>query len=137
MPYDNQLGLRAFCPRPVSKCSSPSPSPGPLQEVTKRPVHLHRARMAGVRRHWRLAKRLSPSLTEVDLKGWFISAPFGGKLPHCPLCRLKWLIKIRARLIRNKNALAHLRIDAAIWAETKRLKHKTNPFCAASSIPTP
>jgi hypothetical protein len=119
-PY---FGPRAFCPRPVLMRRSPSPSPRLRPQATNDRLHLRRARAAGVRRHWQLAKWLSPSLTADDLAGWFIAAfDEGGRVPDCAVKRILWLIEVRAGFISRHNRLAHLRVNAAIWREVQRIK---------------
>lgn len=128
MPYDNQTSQQAFSPRPAYTRGSKCPSPWLPTRTTGLEVHLRRARMAGVRRHWRLAKRLSPSIKASDLRGWFIDAFDDGHVPTSPLKRILWLIEVRARHRRSANTLASLRIDAAIWREIQRLKAGEPPL---------
>jgi len=122
LPYENQFSQQAFSPRPAYARGSNCPSPRLPTRKTGIEVHLRRARMAGVRRHWRLAKRLSPSIKASDLRGWFISAFDDGHVPASPLKRILWLVEVRAGHRRSANPLASLRVDAAIWREVQRLK---------------
>ena len=127
LPYDNQPGQRTFCPRSVPTQHSRSPRLSPRETLEL--VHLRRARMAGVRRHWRLAKQLSPSLTNNDLAGWFAAYPgsamkAGNIVPNCPVKRISWLVSLRRAFTRSRNSLARLRIDAAIWQEIIRIRGK-------------
>jgi len=126
LPYDNQPGPRTFCPRSAAQHSR---SPRLSQQETIELIHLRHARMAGVRRHWQLAKQLSPSLTNSDLAGWFAAYPgsttkAGSLVPDCPVKRISWLVSLRRGFIRSRNSLARLRIDAAIWQEIIRRRSR-------------
>jgi len=125
LPYDNQQGPRAFCPRSANPLSHRSPRRAPRE--TNMLVQLRRARMAGVCRHWRLAKRLSPSLTKKDMEGWFIAAPEHLRQPTTTpsLWQLHWLIKLRTEFKKSGNRAAHLRIDAAICIVSRHIKAAT------------
>lgn len=74
-----QSGQRAFCPRPAQVLSSPSPRQDRTEAILM--AQTRRARMAGVRRHWVLAKRLSPSLTRDE-----ISRMLGGQRADKTAC---------------------------------------------------
>jgi len=121
LPYDKLNGPRAFCPRPANTSCSTCPPLRLQREEAVFFAQARRARMAGVRRHWRLAKRLSPSLTEGDLNAWFVEISDESFVLSDPLSRILCLIDIRAGFYRQKNSLAQLRVDAAIWREIIQL----------------
>jgi len=83
--------------------------------------------MAGVRRHWRLASQLSPSLGAEDYATWF-TAYQDGKVPACRLKQLCWLIALRAEFRRDHNHHAALRLSAAIWQLVGRIKGSSPEF---------
>lgn len=81
------------------------------------------ARQLGCRHHWTVAKALAPSIETWELRGWF--SPFmiaEKRLPACPHRRLLWLISARAAFRGKQNTVATLRVNAAIWSETQRLR---------------
>lgn len=119
LPYENRPGPRALSPEHTIAISNRSPRLP--THATLGAAYLPRARMAGVRRHWRLAKQLSPSLRATDYDAWFI-AYRDGHLPVCTVTKLRWLIAMRAKFRRDNNSLAALRLSAAVWQLTVRIK---------------
>jgi len=88
--------------------------------------------MAGVRRHWRLAKWLSPSLKAHHYLAWFAAHP-GGMPADCLLAQLRWLIFMRKKFYLQHNSLAALEISAAIWKLVANIKNI--PIDRAKKIP--
>jgi len=125
LPFEYRTGSHAFCPRQNPKRGSLSPR-GSRSEASN-PCAMRKAvsqaRMAGIRRHWRLAKALSPSLTEAEQKGWFMATDHFDDV-HDPLQRIRHLIGIRKYFKQQQVGLMVLRIDAAIWQDIGRLKNE-------------
>ena len=89
--------------------------------------HIRRARAAGVRHRWTIAKRLSPTIKDHHLRGWFQAAFDDTGLPEAPLKRILWLIEARAGMAPRRDSHLEIYLNAAIWREILRIKPSPAP----------
>jgi len=75
------------------------------------------ARNTARRRH---ADRLSHTITDLDLKGWFMATHPNGNIPTDPCERIELLLPIRDYFASSHNNLVFQKVEAAICRELKR-----------------